>query len=227
MKVDSIISMFEHIMKELKSHAPFTILGAVVGVTIIAFFHNLLSDVSYKVFYILHPVHVLLSAVVTASMYELHTRQDTNGKRTRGKRNLWALLLVGYFGSVGIATISDSLIPYLGEVLLRMPNRGIHLGFIEEWWLVNPLALLGVAIAYFRPRTKLPHTGHVLLSTWASMLHIMMAMEGSLPWPVYVAIFLFLFLAVWAPCCVSDIVFPLLFVRGARVRQENTTPSTD
>jgi hypothetical protein len=27
-------------------------------------------------------------------------------------------------------------------------------------------------------------------------------------------IFLFLFLAVWVPCCVSDIVYPLLFVRG-------------
>ena len=29
----------------------------------------------------------------------------------------------------------------------------------------------------------------------------------------YAAAFFFLFLAVWVPCCVSDIVFPLLFKR--------------
>jgi hypothetical protein len=34
----------------------------------------------------------------------------------------------------------------------------------------------------------------------------------------YVAIFLFLFLAVWIPCCLSDIVFPLLFVKPRRQR---------
>ncbi len=96
-----------------------------------------------------------------------------------------------------------------------MPNRGIHIGFIEKWWLVNPLALLGVAIAYFKPRTKFPHAGHVLLSTWASLFHIIMAIGESSQWFLYIAVFLFLFLAVWIPCCVSDIVFPLLLVKGA------------
>ena len=118
---------------------------------------------------------------------------------------------------VGIATISDSIIPYLGEVMLKMPNRGIHLGFIEKWWLVNPLAIIGVLIACFRPTTKFPHMGHVLLSTWASLFHIIMSIGGkSLNWFVYLAIFLFLFLAVWIPCCISDIAFPLLFVKEAR-----------
>jgi hypothetical protein len=97
-----------------------------------------------------------------------------------------------------------------------MPNRGIHLGFIEKWWLVNPLAVVGVFIAYFRPNTKFPHAEHVLLSTWASLFHIIMAIGGSLHWLLYVAIFLFLFFAVWTPCCLSDIVFPLLFVKRQR-----------
>jgi len=35
------------------------------------------------------------------------------------KCNLIILLVIGYIGSVGIATISDSLIPYLGEILLN------------------------------------------------------------------------------------------------------------
>lgn len=213
--------MVRQIIKELKNHAPFTIFGAVTGIIIIAFFQNLPSDISYNIFYILHPIHVLLSALVTASMYELHTCEHIGGKCIRGKCNLWVLLIIGYIGSVGIATVSDSLIPYLGEVLLRMPKRDIHLGFIEKWWLVNPLALLGVAIACFRPTTKFPHAGHVLLSTWASLFHIMMAIEGSLHWLVYVGIFLFVFLAVWTPCCVSDIVFPLLFVKQEKSHPVN------
>ena len=110
--------------------------------------------------------------------------------------------------------MSPDLIPYVGEVLLSMPNRGIHIGFIEQWWLVNPLAILGVAIAYLRPTTKFPHFGHVLLSTWASLFHIIMATRGeALNWLFYITISLFLFLSVWIPCCVSDIAFPLLFVR--------------
>ena len=209
--------MFNQISKELRIHAPFTIFGAVTGVIIIALFQKLPSELSYNIFYVLHPIHVVLSALVTASMYRLHTCERISGKCIRGKCNLWFLLIIGYIGSIGIATISDSIIPYLGEVMLKMPNRGIHLGFIEKWWLVNPLAIIGVLIACFRPTTKFPHMGHVLLSTWASLFHIIMSIGGKpLNWFVYFAIFLFLFLAVWIPCCVSDIVFPLLFVREAR-----------
>lgn len=191
-----------------------------------AIFHNLPHTISYNIFYILHPIHVVLSALVTASIYNLHTcgrGPHIKGKPrkafglSRGKCNLWILLVIGYVGSIGIATISDSLIPYLGEALLNMPNRGIHIGFIEKWWLVNPLAVVGILIAYFKPTTKFPHSGHVLLSTWASLFHIIMATRGAaLSWFWYIAIFLFLFFAVWIPCCLSDIVFPLLFVRKSK-----------
>lgn len=200
--------MFKQISKELKNHAPFTIFGVVTGIIILIFFQNLSAETSYTIFYTLHPIHVLLSALVTTSMYKLHKYGGM-----RGKFNLWILLVVGYTGSIGIATISDSLIPYLGEALLLMPNRGIHIGFIEEWWLVNPLAILGIAIAYFKPTTKLPHSGHVLLSTWASLFHIIMAKGETINLFSCIAIFFFLFFAVWIPCCLSDIIFPLLFVK--------------
>ena len=57
------------------------------------------------------------------------------------------LLIIGYAGAIGIASLSDCIIPYLGETILRMPDRHLHLGFIEKWWLINPLAIIGVAIA--------------------------------------------------------------------------------
>jgi len=198
----------QQITRELREHAPFTIFGAITGIILIAFFQRVPADISFNIFYVLHPIHVVLSALVTVSMYEFH-RCDAQGKRC----SLWILLVIGYLGSIGIATLSDSLIPYLGEVVLDMPNRGIHLGFIEKWWLVNPLAMVGILIAYFRPSTKFPHAGHVLLSTWASLFHMLMAIGQPLSWLTYLGIFVFLFLAVWLPCCVSDIVFPLLFVK--------------
>ena len=90
-----------------------------------------------------------------------------------------------------------------------MPNRGVHLGFIEKWWMVNPMAIMG----NYHPTTKFPHSLHVLLSTWASLFHMIMAKIGILSWDSCITIFIFLFIAVWVPCCVSDIVFPLLFTK--------------
>ncbi len=198
--------MFEQIFKELRRHAPFTAFGALTGIIIMIVSCNLPAKISYNIFYILHPIHVLLSALVTASMYKLYINRP----------KFWNLILIGYVGSVGIATLSDSIIPYLGEALLGLPNRGIHLGFIEKWWLVNPLAFIGIAVAYFKPTTKFPHSGHVLLSTWASLFHIIMATGQTLSLLSYIVVFLFLFLAVWFPCCLSDIIFPLLFVHPVR-----------
>jgi hypothetical protein len=167
--------MLKQISSELNNHAPFTIFGAITGIIIIVLFQKIPADVSYDIFYILHPIHVVLSALVTASMYKLHTCARFGSKCIRCKCNLWALLIIGYLGSIGIATISDSIIPYLGELMLRMPNRGVHIGFIEKWYLVNPLAVLGVFIAYLSPTTKFPHAGLFLFSTCASLLHILIS----------------------------------------------------
>ncbi|MFA5270870.1 MAG: hypothetical protein WC412_00825 [Candidatus Omnitrophota bacterium] len=205
--------MAGNILKELKAHIPFTIFGAMTGIAIMVFSLKLPYKVSYNFFYVLHPSHVFLSALVTTAMYKLHTCHGIGVNCIKGKCNFWSLIIIGYVGSVGIATVSDSVIPYVAESMLGMPNKGMHLGFIEKWWLVNPLAILGIVVAYFKPKTKFPHAGHVLLSTWASLFHIIMAKIEVLNWFSFAVIAIFLFLAVWVPCCVSDIVFPLLFVK--------------
>ena len=192
--------MVKRIAVELRRHAPFTAVGALSGIAIMAIIVlvSVSPRISEFVFYIFHPIHVVLSALVTTAMY----------KRYGGGR-LWPAILIGYSGSIGIATLSDSIIPYLGGVLLGAEME-FHVGFIEKWWLVNPLACLGIAVGYLRPTTEFPHAGHVLLSTWASLFYF--AAFGVAKWiPLLPLIFLFLFLAVWLPCCVSDIVYPLLF----------------
>ena len=196
--------------KELVEHAPFTSLGAVTGiiVMVIIVFADASKETSNALFYTFHPIHVILSAIATTAMFKLWR-----------KSTIWLTILIGYIGSVGIATLSDAIIPYLGGALLNIEME-FHVPFIEEWWLVNPMALIGIGIGYFRPTTKFPHSGHVLLSTWASLFYF--TTYGVAYWiPLLHFIFLFLFLAVWIPCCVSDIVFPLLFVRN-RLPTQNT-----
>jgi len=200
-------SSLNKILRELKAHAPFTVLGTSSGVLVLLLivWARVPRSVSTGLFWTLHPLHVVLSALVTTAMFRLH-----------GGRGFWRLLGVGYFGSIGIATLSDCLLPYAGEWLLALPHRGLHLGFIEKWWLVNPLALAGITAGFAWPHTKFPHAGHVLLSTWASLFHITMALGDGLSLVYGLLIGLFLFLSVWLPCCTSDIIFQLLFAPKAK-----------
>ena len=198
-----ILSTISH---ELKHHAPFTALGAVSGIVLMLFFRNLPENISYNLFYIFHPIHVVLSALVTSAMYRRYRCSSD-----RRACNLFGLLVIGYVGSVGIATISDSIIPYLGEILLGLPHAEAHIGFIEEPIITNIPAIIGIIFGYFKGFTKFPHAGHVLISTWASLFHIIMALGASTNIIQIIGIFIFLFLAIWLPCCTSDIIYPLLF----------------
>ena len=195
--------MSKVILEQLKSHAPYTALGAATGiiVMVIVVVCKMPAGISQTIFYTLHPIHILLSALTTTSIYM---------KYRSGKIKIWMVVLVGWTGSLGIATISDAIIPYFGAVLLQVPIE-FHIPFIENWWL-NLLAIVGIIIGYKKQTTKIPHFGHVLLSTWASLFYFVAF--GMANWiPLLPFIFLFLFIAVWIPCCASDIIYPLLFVR--------------
>ena len=232
----SIKEKAKHILVELKGHAPFTFLGAVLGICFMLVFRNISGGSRHTLFSIFHPAHVVLSAIVTASMFRLHAE----------KKRFVLILVVGFVGSIGIATLSDIIIPHLGAELMGLDvpthgdvyhaaegsgeeghseaghdheghvheEHGLHLGFIEEWYIVNPAALLGIFIAYFLPRTKFPHAGHILISTWASSSYILMNMQSDMTIGILGGILLTLFIATWLPCCISDIIFPLLFVKS-------------
>jgi len=230
-KIEIMFKRLKIIAIEAKAHAPFTLLGAVAGILFMLIFQQFDEGVGHWLFAVFHPAHVVLSAMITAAMFRLHLPK---------RKHIVAVVAIGYFGSIGVATVSDIMLPHLGldALGLRVPvhadvhhaadhdehshehhedgcehgHNGFHFGFIEEWYLVNPAALLGIVIAFFLPRTRLPHAGHVLVSTWASSAYMLMDPELAFSAAVVPAIFLVLFLSVWVPCCLSDIVFPLLFV---------------
>ena len=208
------LMMFKTILLELKSHVPFTLLGALTGIALMVLIvlTRMERHVLEHIFEGLHSVHVLLSAVVTAAMFR------------RYRKGVAAGVLVGLVGSLGIASLSDVIFPHHGGALLLGLTEGrdsmdFHLPLIEEWWLIVPAALVGVAIGMTRPATKIPHGGHVLLSTWASLFYLTAHAEAGWRMALAPLVYVVLFVAVWVPCCLSDIVFPLLFVgRGAHER---------
>jgi hypothetical protein len=220
----SVLGRLKQAGVELKAHSPFTLFGALTGIAMMLLFKNISHEGSYRLFYIFHPIHVFLSAMVTASLFRLH-------EKTKG---FLTILIVGYIGSIGTATLSDSILPFFGEDILGVvvPTESavhshtsdagtdeahehkLHIGFIEEWEIVNPAALLGILIAYFLPRTKLPHAFHILISTWASSAHIMMNTFQPITVVMMLGFFIVLFIAVWLPCCFSDIIFPMLLVKS-------------
>ncbi|MFC1970358.1 hypothetical protein ACFLV0_00205 [Chloroflexota bacterium] len=206
------MKILKRITHELVEHAPFTALGAVAGIIVMVIIHfsNAPREISAALFYTLHPLHIVFSALVTTAMYRLH----------RGKTNILLTVIIGYTGSIGIATLSDIIIPYLGGDVLNIPWE-FELPFIEatrmpfigipKWIVVNAAAIIGITIGYWKPATKLPHLGHVLLSTWASLFSF--TAFGTADWITLLPfIFIFLFLSVWLPCCISDIVYPLLWI---------------
>jgi len=235
------------VLEELGHHAPFTLVGALTGIGCMLLFRNASQQTAHSLFLVFHPAHVLLSAIVTASLFKLR----------QGTKNFLAVLIVGYTGSIGVATLSDCVLPYFGEEILGVavpteskvhgmtPSRSpamepnakastndadtharteghlhragrpdIHLGFIEDWYVVNPAALLGILLAYFITHTKLPHAAHILISTWASAAHMLMNMQAAMSLQLLVGMLVVLFIAVWLPCCFSDIIYPMLFVKG-------------
>ncbi len=199
--------------RELKKHAPLTAAGAATGILVMLaiVYSGASKGVSEGLFYTLHPLHVVLSAFATTAMYRLH-----------GRGRLWVAVLVGYTGAIGMATLSDAVMPFLGGSLLGV-SMNFHAPFVDtdpmpvigvaKCIVVNSAAVAGIAIGILRPVTRLPHMGHVLLSTWASMFGF--TAFGAANWlPLAPFVFVFLFLAVWLPCCVSDIVYPLLWTSG-------------
>lgn len=196
--------MANTIFKELRQHAPFTFLGALSGIIICLLLRNIPHGYAFKLFYVFHPLHVFLSAFVTAAMFKIYQKEA----------HWLKIVLIGLVGSIGVATVSDSIIPFIGETLLHLPDPELHIGFLEKWYIVNPIAVLGILLAMKFPTTRLPHMAHVFVSTWASLFHVMMALGVTVSFVLYAQITTLLFLAVWLPCCFSDIVFPLLFIKN-------------
>ena len=212
--------MLKRIGQELWHHIPYTAAGAVTGIVAMVIINqvSVRASVLEALYYTFHPLHLLLSAIVTTALYRKHRNSP-----------LWLTVLICYFGPLVIGTLSDAIIPFAEGSAINIAIS-FELPFIEtarmpfigipEWIVVNAALFIGIGIGYLKPNTKFPHLWHILISTWASLLYF--SAFGTIDWlPRLPLLFLFLFLAVWIPCCFSDIVFPLLWT-GKETALEHT-----
>ncbi|MCA9399412.1 MAG: hypothetical protein KC618_06660 [Candidatus Omnitrophica bacterium] len=204
-------SKLKDITVELIHHLPYSIFGVVLAFLLLGILNFIvhiaqaeaeMPHAAEEMFHIFHPMHVLISAVATTAMFWKHDN-----------RNVFKALIVGFLGSVTICGISDVIVPYLGGIVLGY-KMGFHICLIEEPSLVYPFAVIGVLAGLavtksFDKSTQYSHGTHVFISSVASLLYLISF--GVSEWTHAVgSIFIVTLVAVMFPCCLSDIVFPMI-----------------
>ncbi|MCK4298071.1 MAG: hypothetical protein KAX80_00985 [Planctomycetes bacterium] len=165
--------------------------------------HSVFATPAGGLFHVFHPVHLLLSAVATTAMF------------WRYERRLWKAVVTGFVGSVVVCSLSDIFFPYIGGLLLGAP-MGFHVCVIDHPGLVLPFVFVGIGVGILaadavKASTVVSHSGHVFTSSMASILYLVT--YGLSGWTEHIGgVFLVVVVAVMVPCCVSDIIFPLLVV---------------
>ncbi|MHC4961279.1 MAG: hypothetical protein ACYTGA_04050, partial [Planctomycetota bacterium] len=69
-----ILGKIKLIGAELKNHLPFTLLGAATGIVFMLAGRQWFTEQAETLFSVFHPLHVVLSAMVTAALFEIHRK---------------------------------------------------------------------------------------------------------------------------------------------------------
>lgn len=159
-------------------------------------------------FHLFHPAHMFFSAAATTAMFQ------------RYDRRLLKAIIIGLIGAIGVCGVSDIVMPQVSLWMLRIITPW-HICVWEHPGLVLPFAALGVLVGLWAAggvihSTFFSHSLHVFASTMASIFYMVGPM-GMVDWVDRIgAVFFFVVIAVMIPCCVSDIVFPVLMTSPGR-----------
>ena len=187
------------ILKELKHHLPFTFFASLAAGVLVAILYSLGNLPSESIFEIAHPAHVLLSAIATAAIYWKYNKSFYKG------------ILVGIVGAILIGSISDVILPWIAGNLFSL-ETSFHLPIVEKPFLILGVALIGALVGMKWGLFKISHSLHVFLSIFASLFYLL-AFSIEMGVLSILLISFLVFLCVFIPCCISDIVFPILFIK--------------
>ena len=190
------------IWRELKHHLPFTLtVSLAAGVLVaLAFIFNLGSSVLLgNMFEVVHPAHVLVSAAATAAIFRKYNKSVVGAG------------LIGIVGAILIGSISDVLLPWIAGNLFSLHTH-LHLPIVEAPLLILGSAFIGSLVGIYIGLFKLNHSLHVFLSVFASLFYLL-AFSVEIGVLSILASSLIVFFVVYVPCCISDIVFPILFIK--------------
>ena len=201
---------------EFAHHFPYTVVGSLIAMAGAWWFGtqqlnqghaDQIGVQSRSMFHLFHPLHICLSAIATTSLFWRH------------ERHLLRAVTVGALGTIIPCGLSDYVFPYLGGRLLGQTMQ-LHMCIIDHPQLFFPFLGLGILGGFWAEERVtgshlFSHGAHVFVSSVASLLYLMSF--GFTAWMTDVRLvfpaFLIIVLAVWIPCCVSDIVVPTVSVR--------------
>lgn len=204
------------LVKEFTHHFPYTLVGSLIamaaawgfGVQYLDHGHSeALFVQSRALFHFFHPLHLCLSAIATTSLF------------WRYDRHLIRAVVVGALGSAIPCGMSDYFFPYIGGKLLGQAME-LHICLLEHPQLFLTFLGLGIVAGFWVEERMVgshlfSHGAHVFVSSAASLLYLMSF--GFASWMtdvrMMVPAFLVIVLAVWIPCCLSDIVVPTATVK--------------
>lgn len=202
---------WNRLVEEFAHHLPYTVVGSLVAMAGVWWFGNeylsngraeLLGAQARASFHLFHPLHICLSAIATTSLFWRHERSAV--------RAAW----VGIWGTLIPCGLSDYVFPYLGGRLLGQPME-LHMCVIEHPQLFFSFLLLGMLGGFWAEERLtgshlFSHGAHIFVSSAASLLYLISF--GFTAWMTDVRFifpaFSIIVVAVWIPCCISDIAVP-------------------
>ncbi len=190
------------IMHELEHHIPFTFLASLIAIVImfIVYFTNLSLSLNTQLFFeIAHPLHILVSVVVSSAIFYKY------------QKNFILAFCIGIISGLLFGILSDILFPYFGGLIFGL-HPHFHFPLFESPILILSISVIGSLIGISFKITKLPHFLHVFLSVLASMFYLLAFIEPTNILALILSLII-VFIAVLIPCCLSDIAFPLFFIR--------------
>ena len=211
--VNTKVVCHNHSLKdELVCHFPYAIFSVSLSLIILSFMtygSNVYNpSSSHSMFHSLHFLHFIFAgtgAVLTFRRYS---------------KNIFMGILVGCFVPATFCTTSDTILPYLGGLLLNV-NMRFHWCFIAHIWNVLPFLFAGVLNGFvlsnhFKGKeifySNGSHFFHIFVSSMASVFYLVSF--GFTNWAEHMGfVFIFLLFAVLVPCTVSDVIVPTLIAK--------------
>lgn len=203
--------------EEFAHHLPYTIVGSLVAMAAVWWFGTqhlngghatLLYAQARASFHLFHPLHISLSAIATTSLFWRH------------ERHVLRATVIGALGTIIPCGLSDYVFPYLGGLLLGQTME-LHMCIVDHPQLFFPFLALGIVGGFWAEERLtgshlFSHGMHIFVSSAASLLYLISF--GFTAWLTDVRFvfpaFVTIVLAVWVPCCISDIVVPAASVQA-------------
>ena len=187
------------VFRELKRHFPSALAASLFAAALVGIFYSSGKVPSKALFEIIHPAHVFVSAIATSAIYWKY------------KKSVYGSLFVGALGAILIGSLSDVVFPFLTGNLFSLDTH-FHLPIFEVPVLILGVAFLGAGLGMYGNLFRVGHLSHVFLSVFASLFYLL-AFSIEMSFGAILLISGLVFFAVYIPCCISDIVFPLFFIK--------------